>query len=327
MYFARNYRLLNFFLILPAMALLAVFPPAAQSKAPDTAASDANGAGRFRALAPGVEITIPADNDVQAATSRHDIVEVLASDPAFGERPYSEGRSPAKDTRFEHNIWALEFTFKPVRFVHVDVPTREGRMQRKQIWYFVYRVKNSGDQPVRFIPRFLLESWDTKKTYPSRVIPVATPAIQNREDAGLRLSNIDDLIPESPVRLLDTVQIMGEIPPSPAGQDNSVWGVATWEDIDPATDHFSVYVQGLSNAYRWTDAQDGDPPSYVYKAGDPLGTGRTIVQKTLRLNFWRPGDVFYEHEKEIRFGYHNHPGVERFGLTEAEKVDHLWTYR
>ena len=32
-------------------------------------------------------------------------------------------------------------------------------------------------------------------------------------------------------------------------EDNSVWGLATWEDVDPRVDFFSVYIKGLTNAY------------------------------------------------------------------------------
>ena len=88
---------------------------------------------------------------------------------------------------------------------------------------------------------------------------------------------------------------MGRIAPTPKGQETTTWGVATWEDVDPATDHFSIYVQGLTNAYRWVD-----PPG-AYKKGNPPGTGRQFYPKTLVLNFWRPGDKEIEHEGEIRF--------------------------
>ena len=88
----------------------------------------------------------------------------------------------------------------------------------------------------------------------------------------------------------------------------TLWGVATWEGIDPRIDRFSVYVNGLTNAYRWEDAPG------AYEPGDPIGKGRTWVRKTLKLNFWRPGDEYYEHEKEFRYGI---PG----------EVDHQWVYR
>lgn len=302
-------------------------------------------AGRFRAAAQGVETVIEPDLEAGDTFSRHDLVEVLAVDPEFGERPFSKGRSPAKDAVFARNIWCLELSFKPMRMVWVDVPATDGRFDRKLIWYLLYRVKNSGkevtrsvtaegevkaetvdsEQPVKFIPRIWLESWDAGKIYPDRIIPVALPIIEQREDAGRRLLNAKELLPEAPARLLTTVEMERDIPPSPAGQDLGIWGVATWEDIDPVTDHFSIYIQGLTNAYQWVDAKEGD--EYVYKKGDPIGKGRKLLQKTLRLNFWRPSDKFYEHETEFRYGYREHPGIERFGLKPEEQVDYSWIYR
>ncbi|HEX7376423.1 MAG TPA: hypothetical protein VF278_04890 [Pirellulales bacterium] len=315
---------------------------AVQGKAAKKAAAPA---GRFRAAAPGVETVITPDLQAGDTFSRHDMVEVLAADPEFGERPFSQGRSPAKDTVFSRNIWCLELSFKPMRMVWVDVPATDGRFDRKLIWYLLYRVKNTGklvtrsvtgegeikaeivdsEEPIEFAPRIWLESWDSGKVYPDRIIPVALPVIEKREDAGRRLLNAKALLPEAPSRLLTTVEMERAIPPSPAGQDLGLWGVATWEDIDPTTDHFSIYIQGLTNSYQWIDAKDAD--QYVYKKGDPIGTGRKLLQKTLRLNFWRPSDKFYEHESEFRYGYREHPGIERFDLKPEEQVDYSWIYR
>ena len=75
---------------------------------------------------------------------------------------------------------------------------------------------------------------DSLRSYPDRVIPVADAAIQLREGYGQKI--------------LTSVEMNREIP---VGQ--TVWGVATWEDIDPKIVQFSVYVIGLTNAYKWTD--------------------------------------------------------------------------
>ena len=75
---------------------------------------------------------------------------------------------------------------------------------------------------------------------------------------------------------------------------------ATWR-------HIAAYLLGLVAAGALATAA-------FYKAGDPIGTGRRLSRKTLKLNFWRPGDEYYEHEKEIRFGV---PG----------EVDYEWVYR
>jgi len=276
----------------------------------------------FRKLAPGVETTVHAEIEQEETNSRHDIVEILAHDAGFAERPWSQDASPAKSTVFRRTVWGLDFTFKPVRFIEVDVPSPTGKMQRKLVWYMVYRVTNPGghlrpapaadpklagrydaaptdeyekvDQPVMFVPRFMLYSPELEKLYPDRVIPVAAPLIQQREDPRRKL--------------LNTAEIAGEIPVG-----KTVWGVVAWEDVDPRIDRFSIFVQGLTNAYRWVDAKTpaGD---YRYQEGQPVGAHRRLSRKTLQLNFWRPGDEFHEHEREIRLGP---PG----------DVDYRWVYR
>ena len=101
--------------------------------------------------------------------------------------------------------------------------------------------------------------------------------------------------------------------------DRGVWGVATWEDIDPNIDFFSIYVGGLTNAYQWTD------PRGRLQAGRPPGTGRQFAHKTLQLNFWRPGD---ESEPE-RAGnpLRRRPRAGPTSTTSSEGVAYRWVYR
>lgn len=268
----------------------------------------------FRPLAPGVMQTIDPMRSLGEVGGYHDVVELTAVDPKFDW---------AKDIAFRRDIWALEFQFKPMRMIWVDIPQPDGFMQRKPIWYMVYAVTNPGkimhpvaevtlpyptkgdkllykveavDRPVRFLPEFLLVGSlhmkvdpRTAKAYPDRVIPVAIGPITMREDPKRRF--------------LTTVEMCRDIK---VGE--TLWGVATWEDIDPKIVRFSVYVSGLTNAYRWKDEPEG------YKPGDPILTGRTLYRKTLKLNFWRPGDEYFEREEEIRYGI---PG----------ELDYTWVYR
>jgi hypothetical protein len=272
--------------------------------------------GPYRKLAPGVMIAIPPDRNVGDTVSRHDLVEILSAKPEY---------TWAKDVPIHREVWSLQFKFKPMRMIRVDLPQSSGMMQRKLIWYLVYSVTNTGktlapvrdlpvpendelttkhevyqvhevDKPVRFVPEFLLEGRDSLKdnkgfvkVYPDRIIPLAVGPIQMREDPNRRLYT--------------SVEICRQIA---VGQ--TLWGVATWEDIDPRVDRFSVYVFGLTNAYRWIDAPG------EYKAGDPPGKGRSLLRKTLKLNFWRPSDEHFEHEEEIRYGI---PGG----------VDYQWVFR
>lgn len=285
----------------PASAVQAPKAPGALFKAP-----------QFRNLVPGVERTIDADRSFKELTSRHDVPELLSVDGTFDW---------AKDTQYYHDIWALDFTFKPMRMIEVDVPAPGGKLRKKLVWYLVYRVKNPGvvwhteptvyadpeakvakkdagefeyevtgrdvltegkvtiveearEKPIRFVPNFVLFSRDADigKQYLDRPLPAAQRPIQMREDVARALKN--------------SAEMTMEIPASPEGQDRSVWGVATWEDVDPRTDFLSVYIQGLTNAYqrKWVE-----------------GKGWWYAQKTLRLDFTRPGDEYNEHEDEIRF--------------------------
>ena len=274
--------------------------------------------GPFRALVPGVEVTIAPDRQEEETYTARDIVEIVRGTPDLDWTPKLSSvtqtlQAMATKTVFRRDIWCLEFTFKPVRMLWVDVPQASGKMQRKLIWYMVYHVKNTGqhlrpikqsdgkyvikpfDRELRFMPQFVLEASEYGKAYLDRLIPVAIAAIEQKEDPNRKL--------------LNSVEICSKlIPLSTDLVDHSVWGVATWEDIDPRVDFFSISVQGLSNAYRWVD------PPEAFKRGDPPGKGRELAQKTLMLNFWRPGDEYVEDQRIIRYGI---PG----------KVDYRWVYR
>ena len=307
-------------------ALAAKAAPAEKSAAADKAASPAKGAstekaapaaatapaasvpaiprvivppGPYRRLAPGVMRTIDPQMQPLETVSRHNVVELLAVDPSYDF---------AKDVEFRRDIWALEFKFKPMRMIYVDVPQPSGQMQRKLIWYLVYSVTNSGkvmhptkdpdgsyklvqvDEPIVFAPVFLLEAVGLDKSYPDRVIPIAMPPIRLREDPNRQFYN--------------TVEMQGRT----LKPGETVWGVATWEDIDPRTNRFSVYVKGLTNAYQWID----EPGRF--KKGEPLGTGRHLLTKTLKLNFRRTGDEYELKESQLHYGI---PGG----------VDYQWVYR
>jgi len=80
------------------------------------------------------------------------------------------------------------------------------------------------------------------------------------------------------------------VPPSRKNADPiAVTGVAIWDDIDPESNHFSIFIQGLSNGWALTD--------------DPVEPGKKTVvrRKTLQLNFRRLGDKYYQKSEEIRF--------------------------
>lgn len=166
-------------------------------------------------------------------------------------------------------IWLLEFAYKPVRLVEIDVPGKG----RRKIHYLYYRVVNRTGQPRKFIPQFTLVT-DAGKRHEDVVLPLAVKKIQAEED------------PARPI--LGAVTVMGEIPPSTKdGIDDAVFGVAIWDDLDHGADAFKVFVRGLSDGYQ--DAQAPDGQAFTrYKA--------------LRLDFTRPGDSLDPHSSEIRLG-------------------------
>ena len=328
----------------------------------------ARGQNRSRPLAPGILTVIPPTPTAEETFSGPlPLVEIPANIPGLEYTPNFEGKTAtvferAKNVTLRRGIWNLEFAFKPMRMLEVDVPQPTGKMQKKLIWYLVYRVKNNGghlavkeekrlfqdtieeitykteevdeltetvttqdgqtaQQPVklRYFPHFVLEAKEYDKAYLDRVIPAALKPILDREFPPQSR-------PEGFV-LHDSLTISSvDIPLSDERIDRSVWGVATWEDVDPRLDYFSVYVQGLTNAYKFQDPPGG------YKQGDAPGTGRIFVKKTLQLNFWRPGDTVEQKEEEIRYGCRlEEDPVEQqkiFKLYGIDKpIDHLWLYR
>jgi hypothetical protein len=258
----------------------------------------------FRRLAPGVMQDVIPDRKADETVQRHDITELLYLDDTFDF---------AKSVPFRHEVWMLEIKYKPIRMIWADIPGPDGRMQRKQIWYMVYQVTNPGkvfrsvekpddklyslvtvDQPVRFTPVFTLEIHNTlrkelegsSKAIVEQYIPIVLPRIRAREDKNREFLTSEQM-PLKELRVGETR-----------------WGVATWQDIDPNNVWFSVYVEGLTNAYQVSD----DPAKYAAFVKDHTIIFREIRSKVLKINFWRPGDEFTVKETQVRPGVPQLPG-------------------
>ena len=319
-------------------------------------------------LGPGVLTTVSPDIHYDETHTRLAAVELLTSevDEDSTRSILFDRNHWADNVRFSREIWCLEFRYKPMRTIWVDIPTENG-IERKLVLYMVYAVTNAGEKsamryvvdrkiefpehksveianctcqfcvqagntegsrtievnippilrnqpgsfkpepfemPIQFAPQFLLASdriLESAKTevdpktgdiatevqrttavFYDQIIPVAIDAISKREQA------------EKPFE--STVSVAGKtIQPN-----ETVWGVATWVDIDPRINFFSVFVNGLTNAYKWENLKDGD--QYVHQKGDPLGSGRELTRKVLKLNFSRPGDEFNMNERQFRIG-------------------------
>jgi hypothetical protein len=285
-------------------------------------------------FAPGVLTTIPPSVDREDVISTHDIPEILA-DKSFQWTPSSTTKSRtlfemAKDAVFINDVWCLEFAFKPLRMIEVDVPQPSGRVQRKNIWYMVYRVRNTGagltgkanddgtfettaksTDEIRFIPELVLVSNDRsgRSAGPQGVSrpdrPGCVGPIQERE------------LPQG--KLLNSAELATELLKIEGGRtQQGVWGVAMWEDVDPQIDFFSIYVRGLSNGLAWTD-----PPG-AFKLGNPPGNWAQVHLQDAAAQFWRPGDDIGENEREFRFG--TAPQRGEF-YDSGEGVAYRWVYR
>ncbi|GIW78992.1 MAG: hypothetical protein KatS3mg105_0799 [Gemmatales bacterium] len=195
----------------------------------------------------------------------------IAQPPA----PFNE-RDVERQTNIEDkpDIWVLDFRFKDPRLITVDIPGRG----RKVVWYLWYQVINRDPKrrPHLFIPDFELVTHDRKGVYHDRVLPTAQRAIQRLEDPTGRLD------------IKNSVTIASEpIPPSPDIDDDNafpraVTGVATWDDVDPDANRYSIFVSGLSNGWSEDD-------------------NKVIRRKTLQLNFRRVGDRYNMRSSEIKF--------------------------
>ena len=154
--------------------------------------------------------------------------------------------------------------------------------------------------PIRFVPNFILATnrlvlgtipevnpetgvteWHTEITgvaYLDQFIPLALLRIKERE----RMPNL-----ETTVSIAERELAPGE----------DAWGVAMWTDIDPRINEFSIFVSGLTNAYRWEnrDWEEGEMEGNI-------GEGQIIRRRVLKTDWWRVGDRHSLNEAQIRFG-------------------------
>ncbi len=291
-------------------------------------------------FAPGILTVIPPspspEETVAGPKSLPEIFELypeikLGTDSHPGGEPYFDPRSRtliemAKQVIYRREIYCFEFSFKPLRHIYLDLPQADGRTQRKLIWYMVYRVRYRGgdlrpatekignaDVPNRvesvhydaryFFPMLKLVDHVGGKEYTDRILPSTTQKIKTKEKITAKLYNSVE---------------MGQvkIPYAADSASPGVWGIATWEDVDPNLDFVSVEVYGLTNAFQ----QEGEGDDAPYH------------RKALQLNFYRPGDTINQTEDQIRFGVPAYDDakeqehyLKQYGL--SERLDYRWLFR
>jgi len=300
-----------------------------------------------RRLAPGVLTVVGVESEEAETFSgpRH-LVELVSQAPEWTPNFTPENQTLlelAKNSTLRRTVWQFEFSYKPMRLVYLDVADGQGGSRRQPVWYLLYRLRNIGghlqptvekdpfgndvygvapvDHDLQFHPHFTLQIHGEVDGRPAssrmitdRVMPAAVSKIHKIEirNPAIKLYNSVDISTAA-------IEVSSEV------LDRGLWGVATWPDVDPRTDYFSIYVKGLTNAYGWDD------PAGAYTKGSPPGTGREYLFKTLKLNFWRPGDTVREHVREFRLGSPlTDNEAEQARLLKIYRVDeptdYSWTY-
>src|SRR5260370_40737514 len=129
-------------------------------------------------------------------------------------------------------LWVLDFKFKDPRLIKVDVP---GRGQ-KVCWYLWYQVINNTGEPRLFIPEFELKTRDKETVHHDHVLPAGQDKIIALED------------PNDYLHIKNTVTISAEsIPPTPKNANPKVvTGVAIWDDVDPESNQYDIFLPGVS---------------------------------------------------------------------------------
>src|SRR4051794_37482144 len=75
-------------------------------------------------------------------------------------------------------LWVLDFKFKPLRSIKVNVPGRG-----EQVCYYLwYQVINKTSRPQTFVPNIELVTHDTRMTYRDELLPTVLDRISEIED-------------------------------------------------------------------------------------------------------------------------------------------------
>jgi hypothetical protein len=172
-------------------------------------------------------------------------------------------------------VWTLHFRYKPPRIVTLDGFSKDGKPEKKVVWYMWYQVYNMPKEgrdaePVTCLPEFELVTKDLLTVHLDEPQPHILEQLNKIENP----QNLKSL------ELLSTIGISKHpIPPSkPDSIPRVVTGAAVWTDMAekaPKTNKFSVYIMGLSNGLATEELRTGE---------------KLIKRKTLQINFTRPTD-------------------------------------
>ena len=180
-----------------------------------------------------------------------------------------------REPKDEDGPWVMNFRFKDPRLIVADVPARG----KKVCWYLWYQVINYTGKPRTIFPIFELVTRDRSTRHRDQFLPTVAEQIKLREDPRnyYKIKHFSAISndPIPPSKLEDAVPY-------------AVTGLAIWDDVDPDSNYYDIFVTGLSNGYTVTDPI-------------PPDTRPVVRRKTLQLAFKRVGDRYEMKSSEIQF--------------------------
>jgi hypothetical protein len=159
--------------------------------------------------------------------------------------------------------YTFDFRFDTIEPLVVTNPEGE----KEVYWYLVYTITNPSDAEHNFVPAFTLYS-DTASVRRAGLHPDVFDAIQKRRQ----------------IRFLENaVKMTGKVLP---GEDSARTGVAIFAPLDRETDHFRIFVEGLSGEYV-------ERPNPAATDDTPEDEKVIRLRKTLVLEYKFPGDEWW----------------------------------
>jgi hypothetical protein len=206
---------------------------------------------------------------LSAALASFAVPGALFAQPNTGEKKIDPIDLPLD----KPGVWTLHFRYKPPRIVTLNGFGKDGKPEKKVVWYMWYQVYNKGKEgekvePVTFLPEFELVTKDLQR---DGLLDEPQPFCLDQ------LNEIENPQKHPNLNIQSTIAISKRpIPPTlPDAIPRVVTGAAVWTEKAPKTNKFSVYVVGLSNGLATEELKDGR---------------KLIKRKTLQINFVRPTD-------------------------------------
>lgn len=158
----------------------------------------------------------------------------------------------------EGQFWTLDCSVDRPWLLLVNDPLDTTRY----VWVVTFRVTNPTDEPVFYFPHFTITT-EAGKVFRNVLDFAAEREAETR--LGREVPNVVDLI--------------GELKPGESKE-----GLAVFPLPDRESDHFSLYVGGLSNEYKVVERE-----------------GRSaVVRKMLLCEYYRAGDAYDVHLDTIQ---------------------------